>query len=113
MTISVFGQSNSPGNEQRDFWGSDKADIDGSRNYIGIKDPVLDQLIEELVVTESREDLVAHCRAMDRILQQGYYVIPMWHYPKWRIAYWSHIDRPENMSDISPLISYTWHKNAE
>ncbi len=113
MTISVFGQSGSPGNEQRDFWGSDKADIQGSRNYIGIKDPVLDKLIEELVVTESREDLVAHCRAMDRILLQGYYVIPMWHFPKWRIAYWNKIDRPETMSDISPLISYTWFKNEK
>lgn len=108
MTVSVFGQSNSPGNEQRDFWGSDKADIQGSRNYIGIKDPVLDELIEELIKTQSREDLVTHVRAMDRILLHGHYVIPMWHFPKWRIAYWGHIERPETMSDISPLISYTW-----
>lgn len=108
MTISVFGQSGSPGNEQRDFWGSEKADAEGSRNYIGIKDPVIDQLIEELIQTSSREDLVLHCRAMDRILLQGHYVIPMWHFPKWRIAHWKHIDRPETMSDISPLISYTW-----
>lgn len=113
MTISVFGQSGSPGNEQRDFWGSEKADIEGSRNYIGIKDPVIDQLIEELIQTSSREDLVLHCRAMDRILLQGHYVIPMWHFPKWRIAYWKHIARPETMSDISPLISYTWFENKE
>ena len=108
MTVSGFGQSGSPGNEQRDFWGSDKADTAGSRNYIGIKDPVLDKLIEELVQTDSREDLVAHCRAMDRILLHGHYVIPMWHFPKWRIAYWKHISRPDEMSAISPLISYTW-----
>ena len=114
MTISVFGQSNSPGNEQRDFWGSAKADIEGSRNYIGVKDPVLDELIEKLVQTSSREDLVATVRAMDRILLAGHYVIPMWHFPKWRIAYWSHIERPETMSDISPLISYTWwHKGQK
>lgn len=108
MTISAFGQSNSPGNEQRDFWGSEKADIDGSRNYIGIKDPVLDQLIEELVQTQSREDLVSYIHAMDRILLWNHYVIPMWHFPKWRIAHWTHIDRPDPLSDISPLISYTW-----
>ena len=110
MTISGFGQSNSPGNEQRDFWGSEKADIEGSRNYIGIKDPALDQLIEELIQTGSREDLVNHVRAMDRILLWNHYVIPMWHYPKWRIAHWAHIERPENLSGISPLISYTWFK---
>lgn len=111
MTISGFGQSNSPGNEQRDFWGSEKADIEGSRNYIGIKNPAIDQLIEELIQTSSRQDLVDHVRAMDRILLWNHYVIPMWHYPKWRIARWAHIERPENLSGISPLISYTWFSN--
>ncbi len=114
MTITAFGQSNSPGNEQRDFWGSEKAAIEGSRNYIGIESPALDTLIEELVQTSSREDLVTVVRAMDRILLHGHYVIPMWHYPKWRIAHWSYIKRPDPLSDISPLISYTWWaKEAE
>jgi len=108
MTIGGFGQSNSPGNEQRDFWGSVKADIEGSRNYIGVKDEVIDQLIEELIVTESREDLITHIRALDRILLAGHYVIPMWHYNKWRIARWSHIQHPETLSGISPLIADTW-----
>ena len=108
MTISAFGQSNSPGNEQRDFWGSEKAGIDGSRNYIGIQNPALDTLIEELTQTSSREDLVTYVHAMDRILLHGHYVIPMWHYPKWRIAHWADIERPDPLSDISPLISYTW-----
>lgn len=108
VTIASFGQSNSPGNEQRDFWGSDKAAMEGSRNYIGVKDPVVDDIIEELIQAKSREDLVAHCRAMDRILLWNHYVIPMWHYPKWRIAHWSKIERPEPLSGISPLISQTW-----
>ncbi|MCC6598507.1 MAG: ABC transporter substrate-binding protein [Alphaproteobacteria bacterium] len=114
MTIGVFGQSDSPGNEQRDFWGSEKADMQGSRNYIGIKDPAVDQIIEELIQATSREDLVAHVRALDRILLWNHYVIPMWHYPKWRIAHWAHIARPETLSGISPLISSTWwSKDAE
>ena len=113
MTISGFGQSNSPGNEQRDFWGSEKASIEGSRNYIGIQDPVIDQLIEELIVAQSREDLVTHIRALDRILLAGHYVIPMWHYNKWRIARWAHIQHPENLSGISPLISDTWWTTEE
>ncbi len=108
MTISSFGQSDSPGNEQRDFWGSEKADQTGSRNYIGVKNPALDKLIEELVQTKSREELTTIVRAMDRILLSEYYVIPMWHYNKWRIAHWSHISRPDPLSDISPLISQTW-----
>ena len=108
MTIGSFGQSNSPGNEQRDFWGADKADIEGSRNLIGIKDPVIDEMIAGIIHAESREDLVTKTRAMDRVLLWNHYVIPMWHYPKWRIAYWSHLQRPENLSGISPLISTTW-----
>ena len=111
MTISVFGQSSSPGNEQRDFWSSEKADTPGSRNLIGVKDPTVDAIIEDLIQAESREDLVNHTRALDRILLHNYYVIPMWHFPIWRIAYWNHLERPETLSPISPLISYTWWSN--
>lgn len=113
MTIGVFGQSNSPGNEQRDFWHSTKADMNGSRNIIGIKDPAVDTLIEELVQAQSREDLVNHVRALDRILLWNHYVIPMWHYNKWRVAYWSKLERPDPLSDISPLISQTWWAREE
>ena len=108
MTIGGFGQSNSPGNEQRDFWSTAKADMEGSRNIIGIKDPAVDAIIEKLIVAKSREDLVTHVRALDRILLHRHYVIPMWHYNKWRIARWSHIDHPDTLSGISPLISDTW-----
>lgn len=113
MTIGGFGQSSSPGNEQRDFWGSAKADLPGSRNYIGIKDPVIDEMIEGIIQAKSREDLVNKVRAMDRVLLAGHYVIPMWHYPKWRIAYWNTIAHPENLSPISPLIANTWWHVAE
>lgn len=108
MTVGGFGQSDSPGNEQRDFWGSEKADIQGSRNYIGVQNAAIDQIIEELVQAQSREDLVTHIRALDRILLAEHYVIPMWHFNKWRIAHWTKIERPENLSGISPLISDTW-----
>lgn len=114
ILIGGFGQSGSPGNEQRDFWGSDKADIQGSRNLIGIKDPVIDDMIDGIIHATSRDDLVTKVRAMDRVLLWNHYVIPMWHYPKWRIARWNHIAHPETLSDISPLVSYTWwSKDAE
>jgi len=111
MTIGTFGQSNSPGNEQRDFWGSEKADIPGSRNLIGVKDQVVDALIETIIHAHNREELVASVRALDRVLLWHHYVIPMWHYPKWRIAHWENIQRPDNLSGISPAIATTWwHK---
>jgi len=110
MTITTFGQSSSPGNEQRDFWGAAKADLEGSRNYIGIKSPEIDDLIEALVRAGTREDLVAHTKALDRILLWNHYVIPMWHYPKWRIAHWNTVARPETLSGISPLVAQTWWK---
>ncbi len=108
VLIGGFGQSDSPGNEQRDFWGSSKADIKGSRNLIGIKDPVIDQLIEGIIQAKSREDLVTKTRAMDRVLLWNHYVIPMWHYPKWRIGYWDSIQRPKKLSGVSPMITQTW-----
>jgi len=108
MTILAFGQSDSPGNEQRDYWNSEKAGIEGSKNYLGIQNPAIDQIVEELIVTKSREDLITHIHALDRILLAGHYVIPMWHYNKWRIAYWNHIKHPDTLSGISPLISDTW-----
>lgn len=108
MIIANIGQSDSPGNEQREFWHSEKADIKGSRNYIGIKDPVIDAMIDGIIKAESREDLVHKSRALDRVLLWNYYVVPMWHYPKWRLAYWDKIQRPETLSHISPMISSTW-----
>ncbi|MCK6418055.1 MAG: extracellular solute-binding protein [Alphaproteobacteria bacterium] len=113
MTISVFGQSDSPGNEQRDFWGSAKADMKGSQNIIGIKNQAIDQLVEELIHAQSREDLINHSRALDRILLWNHYVIPMWHYPKWRIAYWNTLARPGTLSGLDPLIAQTWWEKPQ
>src|SRR5690606_37881687 len=86
MTVMSIGQSDSPGNEQRDFWSSEKADMAGSRNYIGIKSPVIDDLIEKIIRASSREELVAYTRALDRILLAGHYVIPHWHVNYFRVA---------------------------
>ncbi len=108
MTVSSFRQSQSPGNEQRDFWGSAKADSQGSRNYIGVKDPVIDELIEMIIKAPSRDSLVAHTRALDRILLHSHYVIPQWHYNKWRIAYWNSLAHPKTLSSQTPGISDTW-----
>ncbi|MCJ8206580.1 extracellular solute-binding protein [Pseudomonas sp. RGM2987] len=94
LVVGSFPQSSSPGNEQREFWMSAAADKPGSRNTMGLKDPAVDQLVEQLINADSRKSLVAHARALDRVLQWGYYVIPNWHIKTWRVAYWNHIGHP-------------------
>jgi microcin C transport system substrate-binding protein len=94
MIVAVWGESQSPGNEQRDFWGSQSADAQGSQNYIGIKDPAVDALIGKVVGASTREDLVAACHALDRVLLWHHYVIPHWHTNVARIAQWDEFGRP-------------------
>ncbi|MHB1218102.1 MAG: extracellular solute-binding protein [Alphaproteobacteria bacterium] len=94
MTVEVFGQSLSPGNEQRDFWGSLAADEPGSRNIIGIKNPVVDELIDFLIAAPDRESLIQRTRALDRVLQWNFYVIPNWHSRTFRVIYWDEFGHP-------------------
>jgi microcin C transport system substrate-binding protein len=95
MVVSGFGQSLSPGNEQRDYWGSDAAARPGSRNLIGIKDPVIDKLVELIVAAPDRESLIIRTRALDRVLLWRHFVIPHWHIRDFRIAYWDKFGRPQ------------------
>jgi microcin C transport system substrate-binding protein len=94
MTVVLFPASLSPGNEQREFWGSQAADIPGSQNLLGAKSKVIDALIEELIRAPDRASLVAQTRALDRVLQYGYYVIPNFHLAAYRVAYWDKFGRP-------------------
>jgi len=107
MTSSIWSQSNSPGNEQIDFWHSASVDNPGSRNFIGLQDPAIDQLVEGLINADSRQSLINHARALDRALLWGHYVIPNYYIDRWRIAYRKQLQRP----DIAPLYDYglmTW-----
>ena len=94
MVVSVFGQSLSPGNEQRDFWSAASADIPGSRNVVGVRDPVVDALIELIIAAPDRQSLIDRTHALDRVLQWGFYVIPNWHSRSFRVAYWDKFGRP-------------------
>jgi microcin C transport system substrate-binding protein len=95
MAVALFPQSLSPGNEQREFFGSQAADAHGSQNVLGIKSPIIDELVEELIKAPDRASLVAHTRALDRVLQYGYYVIPQFHLGAFWVAYWDKFHRPE------------------
>ena len=88
MIVGGAGQSESPGNEQRDFWGSEAADRPGSRNTMGIKDPVIDALIDKVIFAPDRASLITASRALDRVLLWGHYLIPNWHLRYERLAYW-------------------------
>jgi microcin C transport system substrate-binding protein len=107
MTVEAFGQSLSPGNEQRDYWGSEAAGTPGSRNTIGITNPAVDHLIDKIIQAPTREDLVTATRALDRVLLWGHYVIPHWHTRTFRVAYWDKFDRPNTTPPYGlPLFSW-------
>lgn len=109
MTIGVFGQSNSPGNEQRDYWHSDKADMPGSRNIIGIQNPVIDALVEKVIAAPNREELVYRTRALDRVLLSHHYLIPNWHINVWRVAYWEpRLSMPDVIAPYDLGVLDTW-----
>lgn len=95
ITTTAWGQSLSPGNEQRDFFGSDAADRPGSRNRPGIKNPAVDALIDRIIFAKDRAELVAACKALDRVLLWNNYVVPQFAAGFERAAYWDRISRPD------------------
>lgn len=97
MTVTVFGQAQSPGNEQRNYWHSSAAERKGSRNLIGIKDPAVDRLVDRIIYAQTQDELTAACRALDRVLWYGYYVVPNWYLAKHRVAYRTIFSRPDTL----------------
>ena len=95
ITVVSLGQTLSPGNEQRDFWNSTSATINGSRNYAGVSSPAVDFLIDKIIAAKNREDLISATKALDRFLLFGYYVVPHWHIQNFRIAYWDKFGQPK------------------
>jgi microcin C transport system substrate-binding protein len=112
MTTDMFAQSLSPGNEQRDFWGSVAADAPASRNTIGIKNPAIDTLIDEVIYAKDRETLVAATRALDRVLLWNHYLVPQFHTPVIRTARWNRFGIPEVLPDYG-LSTTTWWWDAD
>jgi microcin C transport system substrate-binding protein len=108
MIVNSWGQSLSPGNEQRNFWSMVSADTPGSRNFIGVKDPVVDALIDKIIFAESRQALVDATRALDRVLLWGHYVIPQWHIRNFRVAYWNMFGRPKTAPRYALGFDYWW-----
>jgi microcin C transport system substrate-binding protein len=91
----AWGETLSPGSEQRSYWGSVAADQPGSENVIGIKNPAVDAIIEKVILATSRNDLVAAIKALDRVLLWNHYVVPQWSYNNLRVAHWDRFSHPE------------------
>jgi microcin C transport system substrate-binding protein len=114
VVTSVWGESLSPGNEQRAYWGSQAADQPGSRNLIGIKNAGIDALIERVIFAKDRAELVAATKALDRVLLWNHYVVPQWTYRKQRSARWDRFGRPDKMPEYAASAFPTiWWYDAE
>ena len=113
MISSGWGQSDSPGNEQRDFWSSAASDAAASRNYAGVSSPVVDELIELVIQAPSREELIYRTRALDRALLWGFYVIPAWHLQADRILYWDKFGFPADPPKNGTSTSFWWFDEAK
>jgi microcin C transport system substrate-binding protein len=99
IIIATWPQSLSPGNEQRDLWSSQAADTPGARNYVGIKDPAVDALVDRVIFAKSRGELIAATRALDRVLLANHYVVPQFADDKVRAARWNRFGRPDRLPE--------------
>jgi microcin C transport system substrate-binding protein len=108
MMVANWGQSLSPGNEQRDFWSSKAADVNGTRNLAGIKDPVIDKLIDLIISAPDRQSLIIRTQALDRVLLHSHYVIPHWHITAYRILYWDKFRMPKVRPQYSLGMDTWW-----
>jgi len=107
-TTRYFAQSHSPGNEQREYFGSAAATIEGSNNITGIHDPVVDGLIEKIIFAKTKDDMLTATRAMDRVLQWSFYTIPLFHSAVHRIGIWDRFGRPERMAKYALGFNYVY-----
>lgn len=108
IIVGSFPQSINPGNEQRDYWTSEYAEVPQSRNLIGLSDPVIDALVDTLIAADSREALDTAARALDRVLRWGFYVIPQWHLGQTRIALWDKFGWQEPFPEYNLDLAAWW-----
>jgi microcin C transport system substrate-binding protein len=108
MTITSIGQSLTPGNEQHAYWSSEMADQPGSSNLMGIKNPVVDALVDKIISASTYEELQTATRALDRVLLWNFYVIPQWYVGTFRVAYWDKFGRPSINPPYGLPVADTW-----
>lgn len=113
IIVHSFGQSLSPGNEQRDYWSCEAAKTVGSRNVIGICDPIVEKLIDDVIFAKSRAALLTATHALDRVLLWRHYVVPQWYSPYTRVAYWARLGHPDPTPAYSVGFPDIWWHDAK
>ncbi len=117
MIVASFPQSRSPGNEQRDMWKSEAVDQPGSRNYAGIKNPAVDELVETLITATTRENLVSAVQALDRLLTHQFFIVPHWYISYDRVIHWNKFSGPKTYASQSgflrTLLEWWWWDEAK
>jgi microcin C transport system substrate-binding protein len=113
ITTQRYGLRLTPGVELKSYWGSEAADLDGSFNLAGIKDPVIDSLIDKVVQAKSRAELLTATRAIDRVLRAGHYWVPHWYKASHALAYWNKFSYPKIKPKYDPGIIDTWWYDPE
>ena len=107
MAILSFRLSNNPGNEQKEMWGSQSANIRGSYNILGVQNEVVDSLINGMINAKTKDDYMSYVKAFDRVMMHEHYFIPQWYSPADRIAYNRNLKRPQTNVKTGADI-YTW-----
>ena len=116
MIVHSFPESQSPGNEQRDYWGSASANQEGSRNVIGIRNPAVDAIVEHIVQARNRAALVTATRALDRVLWHEHYMVPQWYIATHRVTYWNKFSHPTRLPLYYDPVTYLlwwWYDPAK
>jgi microcin C transport system substrate-binding protein len=113
MLVSRFSMVLYPNDGLRQFFDSSRADQNGSYNLAGIKDPVVDELLDVIIGAETRDEFIAASKALDRVLRAGHYWVPQWHKAAYWVASWDMYSRPENKPRYDTGILDTWWYDAE
>jgi microcin C transport system substrate-binding protein len=112
MTVVLFPEDLTPGNEQRDYWTSASADQKGSSNILGIKSKPIDDLVDLVINAPDRSSLLTRIHALDRVLLEGYYVIPNWYLGYFRVAHWDKFGHPKTNPPYALALNTWWYDNA-
>lgn len=112
MIVDVFAQSSSPGAEQAYFWGSQAANEPGNRNTAGIQNEAIDAVINKLIMSSSREEILLYTKVLDRLLRAGYYLVPMQGNAVSNVAYWDKYRHVDKLPDNAIGIDYWWVDKA-
>ncbi len=108
MTITVFPESDSPGNEQIGYWSCASAKQIGSDNLMGVCNPAVDALVHDVVAAPDRAHLVTATRALDRVLLRGWYMVPNWYLDKVWAAWWDKLGHPKQTVRTGVELNAWW-----